>query len=377
MQEKYNTDDSFKISHNTNVKHKYRTDINYLYKVLSNVKNSYQSLQGSIRKLNYANLYHASKNTKKFFTRELRSTLFFFFKSTVNGVTLKIDKSLGILDVCIYRSHVLQNESGNVCSTCANHLKKGKIPHFAVNGSPFELLPEELTGLTTLKERLAITKQLGLKGNCVNVPIDINKTVTCLPRMDSEDNTLLVQLMGRMSDKTPYAFENVRPEKVFNAAKYLVNTPPYKQHKISLNENWLQQFHNQTSDAITDSVSSINKDNTIEQADDEDDWTDQQETLLNSSFEADSGIKIATDEDMYVLAFPTVNGGKQRIFKAKYTPVAIAKAEARSHDRRVATNTPKVMMNFCKARIHILKKTGTGIKMDLSILMKWIMTSSE
>ncbi|KAK3916371.1 Integrin alpha-PS5 [Frankliniella fusca] len=197
-----------------------------------------------------------------------------------------------VLDVCIYRSHLQENESGNVCSTCANHLKKGKVPHFAVvNGLLFEPLPEELTGLTTLEERLVSAripfmqireldyqKQLGLKGNCDNVPIDINKTVTCLPRMDSEDDTLLVQLMRRMSDKTPYAFENVRPEKVFNAAKYLVNTQLYKQHKISLHENWLKQFHDQTNDAITDSVSSSNEDDPIQQAVDEDDLTDQQET---------------------------------------------------------------------------------------------------
>ncbi|KAK3914432.1 Homocitrate synthase, partial [Frankliniella fusca] len=293
MKEKYNTNDSFKISHNTNMKQKYQSDTNYHNKLLSNVKNSYQSLQGTKRKLNYQNLYHASKKTKislqERFNEQKKEmptiictccAQLFFKKSTVHELTLKTDKSLRISDVCIYRSHLQENESGNVCSTCANHLKKGKVPHFAVvNGLLFEPLPEELTGLTTLEERLVSAripfmqirelgyqKQLGLKGNCVNVPIDINKTVTCLPRMDSEDDTLLVQLMRRMSDKTPYAFENVRPEKVFNAAKYLVNTQLYKQHKISLNEKWLQQFHDQTNDAITDSVSSSNEDDPIQQA---------------------------------------------------------------------------------------------------------------
>ncbi|KAK3925277.1 DNA gyrase subunit B, partial [Frankliniella fusca] len=304
MQEKYNTDDSFRISHNTNMRQKYQTDTNYHNKLLSNAKNSYQSLQGYKRKQNYQNLYHASKKTKISLEerfneqkREMPTVIctccaqLFFKKSTVHELTLKIDKSLRISDVCIYRSHLQENESGNVCSTCANHLKKGKVPHFAVvNGLLFEPLPEELTGLTTLEERLVSAripfmqirelgyqKQLGLKGNCVNVPIDINKTVTCLPRMDSEDDTLLVQLMRRMTD--------------------------------------------------------------------EDDLTDQQETLLTSGFVADSGIKIAPgegnmplsltlDEDMDVLAFPTVYGGKQRIFKVKYTPVEMAKAEARSHDRR-------------------------------------------
>ncbi|KAK3921584.1 putative carboxypeptidase, partial [Frankliniella fusca] len=353
MQIKYNTDESFKVNHKTIMKQKYQTDKYYHDKLLSDSKNSYQTPQGIKRKSNYQNVYQASKKTKISLherfqeqKREMPTVIctscaqLFFKKSTVHELTLKINKSLRISDVCIYRSHLQENESGNVCSTCANHLKKGKVPHFAVvNGLLFEPLPEELTGLTTLEERLVSAripfmqirelgyqKQLGLKGNCVNVPIDINKTVTCLPRMDSEDDTLLVQLMRRMSDKTPYAFENVRPEKVFNAAKYLVNTQLYKQHKISLNENWLQQFHDQTNDAITDSVSSSNEDNPIQQAADEDDLTDQQETLLTSGFVADSGIKIAPgegnmplsltlDEDMDVLAFPTVYGGKQRIFK--------------------------------------------------------------
>ncbi|KAK3924218.1 Forkhead box protein O4 [Frankliniella fusca] len=323
MQIKYNTDESFKVNHKTIMKQKYQTDKYYHDKLLSDSKNSYQTPQGIKRKSNYQNVYQASKKTKissherfQEQKREMPTVIctsraqLFFKKSTVHELTLKINKSLRISDVCIYRSHLQENESGNVCSTCANHLKKGKVPHFAVvNGLLFEPLPEELTGLTTLEERLVSAripfmqirelgyqKQLGLKGNCVNVPIDINKTVTCLPRMDSEDDTLLVQLMRRMTD--------------------------------------------------------------------EDDLTDQQETLLTSGFVADSGIKIAPgegnmplsltlDEDMDVLAFPTVYGGKQRIFKVKYTPVEMAKAEARSHDRRVATNIPKNRITI-KRRTKIL-----------------------
>ncbi|KAK3911651.1 Retrovirus-related Pol polyprotein from transposon TNT 1-94 [Frankliniella fusca] len=90
------------------------------------------------------------------------------------------------------------------------------------------------------------------------------------------------------------------------------------------------------------------------------------ETLLTGGFVADSGIKMAPgegntplsltlDEDNDVLAFPTIYAGKPRLFKVKYSPVDIAKAEARHHDRRVAINIPKVMMNFCKARVHKLK----------------------
>ncbi|KAK3909841.1 ATP-dependent DNA helicase [Frankliniella fusca] len=361
------------------MREKYQIDEDYHNKVLENAKTSYHTPQGAKRKSNYQHMYHSSKKTKiclhERFNEQKKEmptiictccAQLFFKKSTVSELSLKIDHTLSITDVCTYRQHLGENESGNVCSTCANHIKKGKVPHFAAtNGLVFDPLPQELTGLTTLEERLVSAripfmqirelgyqKQLGLKGNCVNVPIDINKTVTCLPRMDSEDDTLLVQLMRRMSDKTPYAFENVRPEKVFNAARYLVNTDLYKQHNITLNESWLQQFYDETNNSATDLISTSNTDESTEQADEIDDLTDQQETLLTSGFVADSGVKIAPgegnmplsltlDEDMDVLAFPTVYGGKQRIFKVKYTPVEMAKAEARHHDRRVATNIPK------------------------------------
>ncbi|KAK3908248.1 Integrin alpha-PS5, partial [Frankliniella fusca] len=386
MRAKYHNDELYHEKLSSRMREKYQTNEDYHNKVLDNVKNSYHTPQGAKRKSNYQNIYQSSKKTKICLherfneqKKEMPTVIctccaqLFFKKSTVSELSLKIDQTLSITDVCTYRLHLGENESGNVCSTCANHLKKGKVPHFAAkNGLLFDPLPQELTGLTTLEERLVSAripfmqirelgyqKQLGLKGNCVNVPIDINKTVTCLPRMDSEDDTLLVQLMRRMSDKTPYAFENVRPEKVFNAARYLVNTDLYKQHNITLNESWLQQFHDETNNSVNDPVSSSNTDESTEQADEIDDLMDQQETLLTSGFVADSGVKIAPgegnmplsltlDEDMDVLAFPTVYGGKQRIFKVKYTPVEMAKAEARHHDRRVATNIPKVMMNFCK-----------------------------
>ncbi|KAK3911511.1 LOW QUALITY PROTEIN: Prefoldin subunit alpha [Frankliniella fusca] len=261
VRERYQNDASFKQSHNKKMQEKmqikYNTDDTKLINIIM-----IMILKTLIK------LYKELRENPitKMCIKLLKKQQFLYMKDFRN----KKGKCLLISDVCIYRSHLQENESGNVCSTCANHLKKGKVPHFAVvNGLLFEPLPEELTGLTTLEERLVSAripfmqirelgyqKQLGLKGNCVNVPIDINKTVTCLPRMDSEDDTLLVQLMRRMTD--------------------------------------------------------------------EDDLTDQQETLLTSGFVADSGIKIAPgegnmplsltlDEDMG--AFPTVYGGKQRILK--------------------------------------------------------------
>ncbi|KAK3920096.1 Ketol-acid reductoisomerase (NADP(+)), partial [Frankliniella fusca] len=391
MREKYQTDEFYHDKLSSRMREKYQTDVDYHNKVLESVKISYHTLQGAKRKSNYQNMYQSSNKTKiclreKFNEqkKEMPTVIctcraqLFCKKSTVSELSLKIDQTLSISDLCTYRHHLGENESGNVCSTCAYHLKKVLL-HWKNTDNPsvqpFNTLKcsniiktykcvHQRLNTWFISERLVSAripfmqirelgyqKQLGLKGNCVNVPIDIKKTVTCLPRMDSEDDTLLAQLIRKMSDKTPYAFENVRPENVFNAARYLVNTDLYKQHNITLNESWSQQFHDETNNT-TDLISTSNTEDSTEQVDEIDDLMDQQETLLTSGLVADSGVKIAPgegnmplsltlDEDMDVLAFPTVYGGKQRIFKVKYTPVEMAKAEARHHDRRVATNIPK------------------------------------
>ncbi|KAK3922373.1 hypothetical protein KUF71_011842 [Frankliniella fusca] len=224
IKEKYHGDETFQKSHRSNMREKYQTNVEYHNNRLQNTKNSYQTLQGAKRKSNYQNQYHSSKKTKiclhERFNEQKREmptvictccSQLFFKKSTVKELGLKIHQTLSVADLCTYRHHLGENESG-------------KVPHFAAtNGLVFDPLPQELTGLTFLEERLVSARipfmqirepvyqrQFGLRGNCVNVPIDINKTVTCLPRMDSEDGTLLVQLMRRMSDKTPFAFENVQ-----------------------------------------------------------------------------------------------------------------------------------------------------------------------
>ncbi|KAE8747057.1 hypothetical protein FOCC_FOCC006195 [Frankliniella occidentalis] len=374
---KYTTNETYREKHSSEMKEKYQNDEAYHNATLNKAKNRPITAEGTKRKLTYQKEYTANKrnyyksktglhlkfNDQK---REMPTIIciccaqLFFKKSTISECKLKVPSNLDITEICTYRCHLTENEKGDICTTCANNIKK-----------------DELKGLSNLEERLVSAripfmqirelgyqKQLGLRGNCVNVPIDINKTVTCLPRMDSEDDTLLVQLMRRMSDKNPYAYEHVRPERVFNAAKLLVNTELYKKHNITLNENWLQQF--QTQSEIDNTNSSSCTDSNLNEVSEIDDLMDHQETLLTGGFIADSGIRMAPgegqiplsltlDKDNDVLAFPTIYGGKPRTFKVQYSPVDIAKAEARHHDRRVATNIPKLMMNFCKARVHKLK----------------------
>ena len=308
----------------------------------------------------------------------------FFKNSIIDEHNLSLKFRLKHKEVCRYRP---SNTSYNgLCTTCKSHLDQNNIPPFAaINGLIFEPLPDVLSDLNSLEQRfvsaiqvfmqireLGYQKQYGLKGHCINVPCDVNKMITKLPRMNTDDDTVLVQLMRRMSDKQPYAYENVRPEKIFKAALYLTNTDVYKQHNITLNENWLQEYNDYTNKLITNNdninsnTDSVADDTESESSCDEQDALEHQDTLITSGYIGSNGLKIAPsegqtpvsilmDDDLDILAFPCVYAGKQRKFEVKYNAVQIAKAEARMHDRRVATNIPKLMFNFCRARIHKLR----------------------
>lgn len=257
---------------------------------------------------------------------------------------------------------------------------KKQIPKFSItNGLLFKPIPPELQNLNPVEERMLCARlpfmnireigyqrQHGLRGSCINVPVDINNMVTVLPRMDSEDDTVLVQLKRRIADQRPYVFNTVRPELVFKAAIYLTNQELYKQQNISVNSNFLQQFQdlltiNNNQEEDVNETTNPETGTAANESTEDDDPLHHQDTLLTAGFLPETGIILApgegktpisllNDSDLDALAFPTVYGGYQRKFKVPYTESDIAKAEARMHDRRVATNIPKLMMSFCKAR---------------------------
>lgn len=142
-----------------------------------------------------------------------------------------------------------------VCLACWKSLKKGKTPKFWLhNGLQFPNKPIELE-LSSLEERLVSPRlpfmqlsemprggQLNMRGNVVNVPADINSTIKSLPRLVNDDETIMLKLKRRLSYKHHVAFENIHPNKVFEAAKWLVsNSALFRSEGIEINETWLQQ----------------------------------------------------------------------------------------------------------------------------------------
>ena len=101
-----------------------------------------------------------------------------------------------------------------VCYTCTGAIRDGKVPKLSVaNGMKWPEKPPELD-LHQLEERLFALRipliqirelprggQNSLKGNVINVPVDIQPTVSCLPRPMDENFTIAVQLKKKLSYK--------------------------------------------------------------------------------------------------------------------------------------------------------------------------------
>ncbi|KAJ8050252.1 hypothetical protein HOLleu_03384 [Holothuria leucospilota] len=136
-----------------------------------------------------------------------------------------------------------------LCRICIKYLKLGELPPYSIaNGVHFWPQPKELE-LYPLEERLAALRvpfmqirelprggQYSLKGNVVNVPSDVSSVVTSLPRTVDDLQTIALKFKRKLEYKHSVMDQNVKPNKVIQAAKWLVdNIPLYKAEGITLN----------------------------------------------------------------------------------------------------------------------------------------------
>ena len=142
-----------------------------------------------------------------------------------------------------------------ICHTCLSALRDSKIPKLSVtNGMKWPIKPPELN-LHQLEERLIALRipfmqirelprggQYSLKGNVINVPVDIQPTINCLPRPMDENFTVAIQLKKKLSYKTVDFKENVRPLRVLTALHWLMNNSKlYKNSGIVIDDDWFQE----------------------------------------------------------------------------------------------------------------------------------------
>ena len=136
--------------------------------------------------------------------------------------------------------------------------------------------PDVLKELTPLEERLISPRipfmqvrelpsggQLSIHGNVVNVPADVNSTVSILPRPINESQTIPIKLKRRLGYKHHYQFQNIRPTKVLEAAQYLVrNSEIFKNEGIQVMDNYISNTDNnedEWSEFISEGVEDTSK----------------------------------------------------------------------------------------------------------------------
>ena len=84
--------------------------------------------------------------------------------------------------------------------------------------------------------------QYSLKGNVINVPVDIQPTINCLPRPMDEKFTVAIHLKKKLFYKKVDFKENVRPLRVLTALHWLVNNSEFfKNSSITVNDSWFQE----------------------------------------------------------------------------------------------------------------------------------------
>ena len=278
--------------------------------------------------------------------------------------------------------------------------------------------------LTPLEERLVSPRipfmqirelprggQLLIHGNVVNVPSDVNSTVQTLPRPISESQTIPIKLKRSLSFKHHYQFQNVRPMKVLEAAKYLVSTSElFKTEGIEVQDSWQnndtchiseqedwQEFiqdrdnyktstkndedqHSNTASSVTYTDTNMSSE---PESNENDSWCEVQErpsgvtdTLLQEpdigensdnilSFAPGEGNKplgIFMDKDSEFLSFPTIFCGKRRTDnKDRKIPLSystVAKWELRCQDRRAAESVPNLFYKLKKIQIKQIQDTA-------------------
>jgi hypothetical protein len=82
--------------------------------------------------------------------------------------------------------------------------------------------------------------QINLKGNVVNVPSDVNNTVRQWSSMLDDSEIIAVKIKRKLCYKHHVSYEKVRPNKVKEAAKWLVqNRPLFKSEGIVVDDLWV------------------------------------------------------------------------------------------------------------------------------------------
>ena len=299
-----------------------------------------------------------------------------------------------------------------ICHTCLCALRESKPPKLSVaNGMKWPDKPPELN-LHQLEERLIALRipfmqirelprggQYSLKGNVINVPVDIQPTINCLPRPMDENFTVAIQLKKKLSYKKVDFKENVRPLRVLTALHWLMNNSElYKKSGIIVDDKWFQEVTESAEDTVREFLEVSkeqckDKDN-AENEKQKQDKTNENDIEASNDYDSDHysevdaneqvgnidtlvddadidnkydkvftfapgegqhPLSLYQDKDAKYLCFPTIFCGQtppsrdERLVPVHYSD--IVKWELRSVDRRAAQSVPNIFFKHKKLQM--------------------------
>ena len=299
-----------------------------------------------------------------------------------------------------------------ICHTCLSALRESKPPKLSVaNGMKWPDKPPELN-LHQLEERLIALRipfmrirelprggQYSLKGNVINVPVDIQPTINCLPRPMDENFTVAIQLKKKLSYKKVDFKENVRPLRVLTALHWLMNNSElYKKSGLMVDDNWFQEVTESAEDTVKEFLEVSkeqckDKDN-AENEKQKQDKTNENDIEASNDYDSDHysevdaneqvgnidtlvddadidnkydkvftfapgegqhPLSLYQDKDAEYLCFPTIFCGQtppsrdERLVPVHYSD--IVKWELRSVDRRAAQSVPNIFFKHKKLQM--------------------------
>ena len=307
------------------------------------------------------------------------------------------------------RHYVSAEDKEWICKGCRDSIKTGRIPKFSIeNKMGFPPQPKELK-LNGMEERFTAPRltlfqmrdlpcggQKSVRGNSVNLPIDIAPTVDMLPRTLDNTETIAINYKRRLCYKgCAFKQENIRPAAVWKAVKYLMtHSQMYKDLDIQLDTSWIRNMQScdsstcqcdedntQNSSAppdVHENNEQQNNENIDNIEEDEDLNNINRDTMLSApetvprelTFAPGEGqhpISVFHDPDAEYLSFPTIFCGqrrasdKERNSSVHYTE--ICRYELRSVDRRVATNIPNMFFKLKKVQMkHVLDRVSLAMR---------------
>ncbi|XP_071176458.1 uncharacterized protein [Mytilus edulis] len=246
--------------------------------------------------------------------------------------------------------------------------------------------------------------QLSVKGNVVNVPVEVQPTINSLPHTIEKSGTISVKLKKKLEFKKCDFSENVRPFAVICALHYLMRTSElYKSSGIEINDDWITEIAKINEEETQNLNNSTEQEDNQDENDSDDDSdhfseVDESETHVGNTDTlldhipddnplCDSGLTFApgegqrpislySDPDAEYLSFPTIFCGqrrpdnKERSVSVHYTD--IVKWELRSMDRRVEQSVPNIFFKLKKIQLkNISDKVNLALRRCQSEGKQW------